>query len=91
MQRVKRRRFKAVNKTKPDLIICSGEQSKFDIITFFRSVKSAPQTRRIPFLFTTSPDVRLHEEVEKLNPKHLLVKPYTRERLAIAVQNSLKN
>jgi response regulator RpfG family c-di-GMP phosphodiesterase len=82
--------IKLARKTKPDLVICNTVSTKLDVTTFFRAVRSSAETRHIPFLFIAESRERLLEQMGDLHPKHLLLKPFTREQLAITVQENLK-
>jgi response regulator RpfG family c-di-GMP phosphodiesterase len=80
--------LKAVKKTKPDLVICREGSSKLDVVGLFKSLRLAPQTRSIPFLFITECKEHLLEELGDMRPDGLLMSPFTREQFAIAVQEN---
>jgi PleD family two-component response regulator len=82
--------LKAVKKTKPDLVICSDGSSKLDFVGLFKTLKATAQTRSIPFLFIAESKEELLERVGNLQPGSLLRCPFTREQLAIRVQETLK-
>jgi CheY-like chemotaxis protein len=83
--------IKAVKQAKPDLVICDTGSTNLDLAAYFKTVRSTPSTRRIPFLFITDPAGELPEQISELHPHHVLPKPFTREQLAITVQKSIKN
>jgi PleD family two-component response regulator len=82
--------LKLVRKTRPDLIICNAVDTKLDLAGFVKPLLSHEATRRIPILFIAKSSEQLHEQIEDLRSPHLLLKPYTREQLAISVQENLK-
>ena len=84
------RAFKTTKKDKPDLIICNYESTKLDAVQLLKTVRQAPQTRGVPFLFITKTQQLPNEEPGILGPKNNLSSPFTREQLTIAVQENLK-
>jgi PleD family two-component response regulator len=77
-------------KSRPDMIICNAESKTVDVIEFLKSVHEAPQTRGAAILILTDNRYMLAGQPVLLGPKRYLMKPYTREQLAIAVQENLK-
>ena len=77
-------------KTKPDLIICNTIGTKLDIMKLFDPVNAGTVTRRIPFLFIAESKEELQKCVGSRHSNSLIVKPFTREQLAITVQEKLK-
>jgi response regulator RpfG family c-di-GMP phosphodiesterase len=82
--------IKLAKKTKPDLVICNTVSTKLDVTAFFRALRSHAETRHVPFLFIAESKEQLKEQVGDLHPQNLLLKPFTREQLAITVQENLK-
>jgi PleD family two-component response regulator len=77
-------------KLKPDLIIFNPQSKKIDSAELLESVRSAPQTRRIPFLFVLESKDQIPSEAGDQRPQHSLVRPFARGEVALAVQKSLK-
>ncbi len=78
-------------KSRPDMIICNAESKKVDALQFLKLVRQAPQTRKAAILFLTDRPEMLDGEPGLLGPRQFLMKPFTREQLAIAVQENLKH
>jgi CheY-like chemotaxis protein len=84
------RAIRAMKKFRPDLIICNAESKKLDALQLLKTMQQAPQTRGIPFLFITESQEPVHKEAGIIGPRQYLTRPFTREQLAIAVQENLK-
>jgi CheY-like chemotaxis protein len=78
-------------KSTPDMIICNAENTKVDALQFLKLVRQLPQTRRAAILVLTGRREMLEGEPSLLGPRQYLMKPFTREQLAIAVQENLKH
>jgi CheY-like chemotaxis protein len=78
-------------KSTPDMIICNAENKKLDALQFVKFVQQVPQTRGAAILVLTERREMLEGEPGLLGPKQFLMKPFTREQLAIAVQENLKH
>jgi PleD family two-component response regulator len=87
----KDRAAKLAQKNRPDMIICNAESTKVDALQFLKLVRQSPQTRGAAILVLTERREMLAGEPGLLGPRQFLVKPYTREQLAIAVQENLKH
>ena len=87
----KDRAAKVARKSRPDMIICNAESKKVDALEFLKFVRQAPQTRGAAILILTERREILAGEPGLLGPRQFLVKPFTREQLAIAVQENLKH
>jgi len=79
-----------VKKSTPDLIITNARSNGIDVEGLIGILRSDPKFRRIPVLFVVEQGDSLPVELAALNPGHPLMKPFTREQLAIAVQKNLK-
>ena len=86
----KDRAVKVALTSRPDLIICNAESKTLDALQLLKTVRQAPQMRRISVLFLTDSAELLEAELGVLGPNQFLKKPYTREQLTIAVQENLK-
>ncbi len=87
----KEQALKVAKKTRPDLVICSAGGTKLDVAEFLEALKSAPQTRNIPFLLVASSEDGLPARIGELHPNHILLRPFSREQLAIKVQKNLEH
>jgi two-component system, OmpR family, response regulator ChvI len=87
----KDRALKVIKKNRPDLIICNTGKNELDGLDVFKSVRSSLSLRDIPFLFISEDDDQLPESVVRVKPPRILMRPFTREQLAITVQESLKS
>ena len=87
----KDRAVRVLQKSRPDMIICNAESKKVDALELLKFVRQAPQTRGAAFLILTERREMLAGEPSLLGPKQFLMKPYTREQVAIAVQENLKH
>jgi CheY-like chemotaxis protein len=74
-----------------DMIICNAENKKVDAVQFLKFVRQVPQARGAAILVLTERREMLEGEPGLLGPKQFLIKPYTREQLAIAVQENLRH
>ncbi len=81
---------RTAKKSRPDLIICNAESRKLDAFRVVEAVRQAPEMRKTPVLFLTESRELTWAGPELLGPKQYLRKPFTREQLAIAVQENLK-
>lgn len=82
--------LRATKKSRPDLIICNADISKLDVLQLVKAVRQTPQIRGTPVLFLTESRELTWAGPDLLGPKQYLRKPFTREQLAIAVQENLK-
>ena len=78
-------------KSIPDMIICNVESKKMDALQTMKFLRQYPQTRGAAILVLTERREMLTGEPGLLGPRQFLVKPFTREQLAIAVQENLKH
>lgn len=83
--------LRAAKKSRPDLIICNAESRKLDVLQLVKAVWQAPQIRGTPVLFLTESPELTWAGPGLLGPKQYLRKPFTREQLAIAVQENLRH
>ena len=81
---------RTAKKSRPDLIICNAESRKLDAFRMVKAVCQAPRMRGTPVLFLTESRELTWAGPDLLGPKQYLRKPFTREQLAIAVQENLK-
>ena len=84
------RAFKSTKKEKPDLIICNYESKKLDVKQLLKSIQNVRSSHGIPFIMITESRESLNDEPGILDPKQHLNRPFTREQLTIAVQDTLK-
>jgi DNA-binding response OmpR family regulator len=84
------RALKATKKSKPDLIIFNAESESLDAVRFLQSLRQTERTRGVSLLFITEAQQHLQEKIGMLAPKNFIAKTFTREQLAIAVQENLK-
>jgi DNA-binding response OmpR family regulator len=87
----KDRAVRVAQKSRPDMIICNAESKKLDAHQFLELVRQAPQTRGASILILTERRETLEREHGLLGPRQFLMKPFTREQLAIAVQENLRH
>jgi two-component system, sensor histidine kinase and response regulator len=78
-------------KSRPDMIICNVESKKIDALKVMQLLRQMPQTRRAAILVLTEHREMVAGEPGLLGPRQFLMKPFTREQLAIAVQENLKH
>ena len=83
------RAFKSTKKEKPDLIICNYESKKLDVKQLLKSIQNVRSSHGIPFIMITESRESLNDEPGILDPKQHLNRPFTREQLTIAVQDTL--
>jgi PleD family two-component response regulator len=83
--------IKVAQKFRPDMIICDAENKEVDALQFLKLVRQAPQTHRAAVLVLTGRREMFAGEPGLLGPRQFLMKPFTREQLAIAVQENLKH
>jgi CheY-like chemotaxis protein len=81
---------KMAQKSKPDMIICNAESTKVDAPRLVKTIRMVPQTRAAAILLLTGSREKLAGEPGLLGPRQFLMKPFTREQVAIAVQENLK-
>jgi len=86
----RREAITVVKKTRPDLIIVDSQNKETDKSEILKSMRSTPQARRIPFLIVVEAKGQIPEGDTNGPPEHSLVRPFTREQLAITVQKILK-
>ncbi len=82
---------KVAQKSRPDMIIYNAESNRVDVLQFLKFMHQVPQTRDAAVLILTERREMLAVEPGLLGPRQFLVKPFTREQLAIAVQENLKH
>jgi len=82
---------KVAQKFRPDMIICNAESKKADALQTMKLLRQWPQTRGAAVLVLTERREMLTGEPGLLGPRQFLVKPFTREQLAIAVQENLRH
>jgi response regulator RpfG family c-di-GMP phosphodiesterase len=78
-------------KSRPDMVICNAESTKVDAQQLVKFIHQAPQTRRTAILLLTGRREMLTGEPGILGPRQYLVKPFTREQVAISVQENLRH
>jgi CheY-like chemotaxis protein len=78
-------------RSRPDMVICDAESTKVNAQEFVKFIRRAPQTRRTAILLLTGRREMLSGEPGLLGPRQYLVKPFTREQVAIAVQENLRH
>lgn len=77
---------------KPDLIICDILMNGLDGYGVFKELKRNPETRGIPFIFSTSKSENSDKEKAlALGIKYYLVKPYDVPELMKCVEDCLNN
>jgi CheY-like chemotaxis protein len=82
---------KLAQRSHPDMIICNAENKKVDAVEYLKLVREAPQTRGAAILVLTERREMLEGEPGLLGPRQFLIKPFTREQLAIAVQENFRH
>jgi two-component system sensor histidine kinase/response regulator len=82
---------KVAQKSWPDMIICNVESKKVDTLQVMNLLRQLPQTRGAAILLLTGRREMVAGEPGLLGPRQFLMKPFTREQLAIAVQENLKH
>jgi PleD family two-component response regulator len=82
---------KVAQKFRPDMIICNVESKNVDALQTMKLLRQYPQTRGAAILVLTERREMVAGEPGLLGPRQFLMKPFTREQLAIAVQENLKH
>jgi CRP/FNR family transcriptional regulator, polysaccharide utilization system transcription regulator len=77
-------------KNKPDMIICNAENKQVDMLQVMKHMQQSPHTRGAAILVLIGHREQFAGEPGLLGPRQCLMKPFTREQLAIAVQENLK-
>jgi len=81
--------LKAIKDERPDLIICNLDRRNLEAHRLVSTVQQTRAFRTIPFLLVVESKRDPAQAPEILGPKRFLVKPFTREQLASAVQEHL--
>ena len=81
--------LKALRDEKPDLIICNLDGRNLEAHRLVSAVQQTRAFRTIPFLLIVESKRDPAQAPEILGPKQYLIKPFTREQLASAVQEHL--
>lgn len=81
--------LKALRDEKPDLIICNLDGRNLEAHRLVSTVQQTKAFRTIPFLLIVESKRDPAQAPEILGPKQYLIKPFTQEQLASAVQERL--
>ena len=85
------RAAKIARLSRPDMIICNADSKKVNALQFLKLMREGLQTRNAAILVLTEQREILEQEPGLLAPAQLLMRPFTREQLAIAVQENLRH